>query len=37
MFQCKADYTMTFRELSEISVWDLQVGNYSKVQNIICN
>lgn len=34
MLKCKADYTMTFRELSEISVEDLQLVNYPKVKKL---
>jgi len=32
MFKYKADYTMTFRELSEINLEDLQLANYPKVK-----
>ena len=31
MFKCKADYTITFRELSEISLEDLESAKYPKV------
>ena len=37
MYKCKADYTMTFREFSEITVEDLKLVNYSKVQTIKVN